>query len=177
MNLIDDMITLQHRSKLLTRRVRVFLREFNKNHNYLSETSNITWHDFFIPPELYDNLGTEPETLDTKDGRQVEGNGRGIQRLKIEERMLKRKSNDMKNDKGKAKETARDKESFNEIEKPKIKWTRNSILIFDIDNEDGASSDESEPLAKRVDRKESIDSVGIVPIPPPGRRYTISDQM
>ena len=111
MNLIDDRITLQHCSKLLT--------EFNKNHNYLGEMPNITWHDFFIPPQLYDDLGTEPETLDTKDGWQVEGNARGSQRLKTEERVPKGKANDMKNDKRKAKETARDKESFDEIKNPR----------------------------------------------------------
>ena len=147
------------------------MRAFNKNPNYLSERPNINWDDSFVPPQLY--VETELASPDGGERQQVQGDGKEWEKEKagekMEERVSKDKANTMENDKGKAKETAQDKESFDEIEKPKRKWTRNSNLIFDFasDNEDSASSDESEPLAKRVNRKEFNDSVGIIPFPLP----------
>ena len=146
------------------------MREFNKNEKYLSETPNIVWDDSFVPPELYDDLESEMGSLDTKEGQKVEGNSRESQRVKIEEQMAKEKANTLKNDKGKAKNTAQDNASPDETEYPK----RHLVIDITSDNEDTTSSDESEPLAKRINRKESIDNVGIFPVPPPCLRCTIS---
>ena len=150
---------------------------FNKNRHYLSETPNITWDDTFVPPDLYGDLKAELERLDTKEGQQVQKEkARESQSLRIEEQIAKEKANTMQNDKGKAKETAQDP---NETENSKRKRTRNtsestSVFVISSDNEDGTSSDESEPLAKRVKYTEFIDNVGIIPMPPPCRRCTIS---
>lgn len=175
---IADTITLHHRTKLLTRRVRAAMRVFNKNHNYFSETPNITWDDSFIPPKLYGDLETEQDSLDTREGQQIQKEKASEnQSLKMEEQMAKEKANTMQNDKGKEKETAQYKENSDETEKSERKRTRKSSesSLFDIsDSEEGTSSDESEPLAKRVKCNESIDNVGFIPIPPPCRRCTIS---
>ena len=69
---ITDTITRDHRTKLLTRRVRAIMRAFNKNPNYLSVTPNIVWDDSFIPPELYDDLETELASLDAKESQQMQ---------------------------------------------------------------------------------------------------------
>ena len=176
---IADTITLHHRTKLLTRRVRAAMRAFNNNHNYFSETPNITWDDAFIPPKLYADLKTELESLYTRESQQGQKEKEGeSQSLKTEEQMAEEKANTTQNDKGKEKETAHDKENPDETENPKRKLTRkpSESSLFDItsDNEDSTSSDESEPLAKRAMCMESIDNVGLIPIPPPCRRCTIS---
>ena len=70
---MTDSVTRDHRSKLLTRRVRAIIRAFNKNPKYLSdEKPNITWDELFIPPELYVNLKRELESLDVKESQQVQ---------------------------------------------------------------------------------------------------------
>ena len=70
---MTDSITRDHRSKLLTRRVRAIIRAFKKNPKYLSdEKPNITWDELFIPPELYVNLKRELESLDVKESQQVQ---------------------------------------------------------------------------------------------------------
>lgn len=98
--------------------------------------------------------------------------------LKLEEQMAKEKANTTQNDKGKAKETAQDKNNFDKTENPK-KWTRETSesspdFYIASENEEGTSSDESEPLSKRVKCKETIDNVGNISMPPPCRRCTIS---
>ena len=154
------------------------MRAFNKNHNYFSETPNITWDDSFVPPELYDDLETELERLNTGEDQQVQKE-KAIESRSLE--MGKQMPNEvdiMQVDKGKGKEEAQDKENHDETENYKRKWTRKTSesSLFDItgDNEDNASSDESEPLAKRVKCQEYIDNVGFIPIPPPCGRCTIS---
>lgn len=171
---ITDTITRDHRTKLLTRRVRAIMRAFNKNPNYLSVTPNITWDDSFIPPELYDDLEKiETTSLDAEERQQVQKEEekeweKEEIREKIEEQMTA-----TQNDKGKMKETTQDTENV------KRKWTRKfseSSLVFDISggNEGGISADEAEPPAKRVKRKKSIDNDGVTPVPPPCRHCTIS---
>ena len=97
---MTDSITRDHRSKLLTRRVRAIIRAFNKNPKYLSdEKPNITWDELFIPPELYVNLKRELESIDAKESQQVQ----------------KRKENE-KEKEGK-KEKMQEKEKGKELEK------------------------------------------------------------
>lgn len=186
---ITDAITRDHRTKLLTRRVRAIMRAFNKNPNYISLTPDITWDDSFIPPELYDDLETEPASPDAEESQQVQKEKerekekpKESKRLKMEVQMIKGKVKAMQNDKGKAKETAQDKGKPDDIENRKRKWTRTrktpeSNPAFgntSSDNEDGTLDDEAEPPAKRVMRKKSIDGVGVIPVPPPCRRCTLS---
>lgn len=166
MNPITDRITLDHRTKLLTRRIRAVLRAFNKNSNYLSETPNITWDDAFIPRELYDDLETELESLDGKESQRVQKKEKASERM-VEQISIK-KPKVTQNDKRKTKEIAQD---TNDSENLKRKWTRNtseSNLVLDIadDSEDDTSSDEDNPPAKRLKRKSSVDDVGIIPVPP-----------
>jgi hypothetical protein len=125
-NPITDTITLDHRTKFLTRRVRAVMRAFNKNRNYFSDTPNITWDDSFVPHELYEDPETELESLDGKESQRVQK------------------------------------------EKHKASGRMESSLMFDIadDSEGETSADEDEPPAKRFKRKNSIDDVGIIPIPP-----------
>ena len=67
---MTDSITRDHRSKLLTQRVRAIIRAFNKNPKYLSdEKPNITWDELFIPLELYVNLKRELESLDAQQAQ------------------------------------------------------------------------------------------------------------
>lgn len=185
---ITDAITRDHRTKLLTRRVRAIMRAFNKNPNYISLTPDITWDDSFIPPELYDDLETEPASLDAEESQQVQKEKerekekpKESKRLKMEVQMIKGKVKAMQNDKGKAKETAQDKGKPDDIENRKRKWTRtrktpesNPAFGNTSDNEDGTLDDEAEPPAKRDMRKKSIDGVGVIPVPPPCRRCTLS---
>ena len=175
---IADPITLDHRTKLLTRRVRAVMRAFNKNRNYISEKPNISWDDSFIPPELYDDLESELARLDAKESQQVKKEAERESRSpKIEEQMAKEKVKATQN-KGKAKDTLEDTEHPDDSERLKRKWTRKTSesSVFDIasDDEDDTSADEAGPLAKRVKRKKSIDDVGIFPVPPPCQRCTIS---
>ena len=160
---IIDAITLDHRTKLLTRRVRAIMRAFNKHRNYLSETPNITWDDSFIPPELYDDFEIEPENLEEKASE------------KLEKQMSKEKAKVTQNNKGKTKEAAQDNDNTENL---KRKWTQKtsecSLVVVLDDSEDGTSSDEDEPPAKRVKRKKSIEEVGINPVPPPCRQCTSS---
>jgi hypothetical protein len=164
-NPITDPITLGHRTKLLTRRVRAVMRAFNKNRNYLSETPNITWDDSFVPRELYDDLETE---LDGKESQRAQKKEKASERM--EEQMSNEKAWATQNDKRKMKETAQDKD---DTENPKRKWKQKtseseSSLVFDIadDSGDETSADEDEPPAKRFMRKNSVDDVGIIPVPP-----------
>ena len=66
-----DTIALDHRSKLITQRVRTIMLAFFANRNYFSETPNITWDDSFVPPELYADLETELASIDAKKSQQV----------------------------------------------------------------------------------------------------------
>ena len=160
-----DIITREHRSKLLTRRVRAIMRVFGKNPNYLSgATPNITWDDSFIPPALYENLETERQ----KEKEREKEKTRESQKRKMEEQMAKEKAKVKQNDKEKAKETMQD---LDDTEKPKRKWTREISICSDSCNDkDDTSVEETEPSAKRVKRKKLIDDVGIVPDSPPCRR-------
>ena len=181
---IPDTITREHRTKLLTRRVRAVMRAFNKNPNYLNMIPDITWDDSFIPPELYDE--TELASLDTEESQQVqkekerekekekarESQSQNMEEQTVKEWNNKGKAKEKSQDKEKAKETAQEKEKPNDVEKRKRKCTRRTSEInpFDIsDDEDGTTTDEAEPPAKRVKRKKSIDDI---PVPPPCRRCT-----
>ena len=175
---IAGTITLHHRTKLLTRRVRAVMRAFNKNPNYLSERPNINWDDSFVPPQLY--VETELASPDGGERQQVQGDGKEWEKEKagekMEERVSKDKANTMENDKGKAKETAQDRENPDETEnlkRKRMRETSESGLAIDItsDTEDGPSSDESEPLAKRAKCKESS---GNADMPSPCQRCIIS---
>jgi hypothetical protein len=158
------------------------MRAFNNNPNYLSETPNITWDSSFVPPNLYDDLGTDLGSLDTKDGLQVQKEMAGeSQKLKMEEQMSRESANTMQNIKGKAKETVQDKGNPDKTENFKRKWTGKTSesdlpVVIDItsDNEDATSSEESVPLARRIEYMESIDNVGNTQIPT-CRRCIISE--
>ena len=134
---MTDSITRDHRSKLLTRRVRAIICAFNKNPKYLSdEKPNITWDELFIPPELYVNLKRELESLDVqqaqkrKESEKEEGKkekmqekekgeelekkerekkARESQRRKVEEQIAKEKARVAQSDKDKAKNTSQEK--------------------------------------------------------------------
>lgn len=140
------------------------MRAFNKNPNYLNTTPNIIWDDSFVPPELYDNLEIELESLDAKKSKKEEEE----EKVNMEEQMNKEMDKATQNDKGKGKETAQEEDA---TRKPKRKWMRKTSEnspMFDIasDNEDNSSADEDEPPAKRVKRNKSIDDVDIIPVPP-----------
>ena len=177
MNRISDGITLDHRTKLLTRRVRAVIRAFNKNRSYLSETPNITWDDSFVPRELYDDLETEVESLDDKESQRVQMKENNMAKEKASERMEEQMSKEnpraTRSDKRKTKETAQDTDDDLDTVTGNLKrkWTQKtseSNLVFNIadDSEEDSSADEDEPHAKRFKRKDSIDDVSIIPVPP-----------
>ena len=181
-----DTITLDHRSKLLTQRVRTIMSAFFANRNYFSETPNITWDDSFVPPELYDDLGTELASVDAKKSQQVlkERAGKSPKK-KVKERKVEKKAKPTKKDKGKAKGTGKNKEKLEKpdvTKNPKRKRTQETSVrsvVIDItgDNEDNTSADKAEPPAKRIKHKKSINDVGITPAPGPPHRQCTSSQL
>ena len=139
---MTDAITREHRTQLLTRRVRAVMRAFNKNPKYLSGAiPNISWDDSFIPPELYENLQTELASLVAKENQQV-------QKEKERER-----ENEKERENKKARENQRRKmeeQMANDTEKPKKKLARKTCepSLFGSttgNNKDGIPSDEAEP--------------------------------
>ena len=149
---MTDSVTREHRSKLLTRRVRAVMRAFNKNPKYISDAKpNITWDDSFIPPELYVNLKSELESLDAKESQQekkekekegkkekmqekkkekelekkeLEKKARESQWQKMVEQITKNKANAAQSVKERTKKNpSQDKENPNGTENSIPKWT------------------------------------------------------
>ena len=151
---MTDAITLEHRTRLLTRRVRAIMRAFSKNPKYLSDaTPNITWDDSFIPRDLYDNMDIELATLKAKESQQTQKEkARETQMKKIEAQMAKEKA---KVDGRKMKETAQDPQA-DDNEKLKRNLTRKTFETIFGDNKRIPVApdlgDEADPLGAMQDK-------------------------
>jgi hypothetical protein len=170
---MTDAITREHRTKLLSRRVRAVMRVVYKTPSYLKEkTPNISWDETFIPTELYTNLAAELASFDAKESQQVQKekkkereNEKGreneeakeSQRRMIEEQRAKEKAKVTNNDKGKANEIPRD---LGGAERPRGSWMRkNSVFGTDSGDEDSIIADVGEP--SEAMQNESKDILGI----------------